>query len=325
VLQIDRYQCIPNAQTAEDILRGIVEALGEPDGLMASYPQTPLEILQQGIAKILEEATESSLCMAVEAVCEGKSDAADGRIGYAYQLAREFLRSNVETESTCFTTFQKGIGALIPKPCRSRTLELLKYVRSLWVQPADVAVLRLADKERHVLALFGKLINRCEPDQPAQNYTLDRFIERAWPVAAYKFLVVSLIEEKPLARIKEDIWKKVFGDEPLPSFPDAEKILDREVNRDIRTLVLLVSINQGTGGLPDPRFVEELRQLFGIYHKIMLVLNMGGDFIELPPETVKSAQPRIDDNDALRTFLNNEYVAYAGERRAKTYLDQNFL
>ena len=56
VLQIDRFQCIQQAQQAKDILEGIAEMLDKLIDL-AVYPQTPREILQEGIAKILDPCT----------------------------------------------------------------------------------------------------------------------------------------------------------------------------------------------------------------------------------------------------------------------------
>ena len=324
VLQIDRYQCIRNAQTAQDILYGIVQALGEPDDLMASYPLTPLEILQGGIAAILGDTiTEASLCLAVEAICGCRPDPfpADKK-GCAGLLARQFLQTTPNTPPSCFATFEQGIGPLTPRPPYASAFQLFKYIRPLWVEPADVASLRLAQKYRHPLALNGRLISWSDPDVlKTYSYTLDRFIERAWPGGADKFKVVSLTEANTLEVIKKTIWKAVFGGGQLP--PVTEKKLDEMVNRDASTIVLLILALQAQGGLPDPVRLSELTQLFGVYQKIILVFDVGTDRSTLPVN-VKSAQPRLDDAKALQTFLDYEYEAFYGESAAKTYLDDNF-
>jgi hypothetical protein len=121
--------------------------------------------------------------------------------------------------------------------------------------------------------------------------------------------------------IKKSIWEGVFGSGPLPPIP--EKKLDEIVNRDARTIVLLILAHQDQGGLPDPVRLSELTQWLGVYQKIMLVFDIGEDRSTLPV-AVKSAQPRLDDATALQTFFDYEYEAFGGERAAKTYLDDNF-
>jgi hypothetical protein len=185
--------------------------------------------------------------------------------------------------------------------------------------------LRLAQKYRQPLALNGCLISWSDQDVlKTYSYTLDRFIERAWPGSADKFLVIPLTEAKTLEQIKEAIWRGVFGGGPFPPGPNAKELRDRMVNHDARTIVLLILAHQDQGGLPDPVRLSELTQLFGVYQKIILVFDVGTDRSTLPVN-VKPAQARLDDAKALQTFLEYETEAFYGERAAKTYLDQNFL
>jgi hypothetical protein len=137
-LRIDDSQCIRDAQSADDILAGIVRTLGEPETLAGDYPQTPLEVLQGGITELLsDKTTEASLLSALDAVgCKRPTPLPSTRKGYADLLARHFLLPSSRAVRSCFRTFEEALGRLSPEPDRARARELFKYVRSLcWSRP----------------------------------------------------------------------------------------------------------------------------------------------------------------------------------------------
>lgn len=324
-LKIDARQCIPDARTEHDILAGIVRRLGEPEDLAGAYPQTPLEVLEGGIAALLTKATEASLCNALEAVgCPKPAAMPSSKRGYAHSLARHFLQTSPESVGTCFQTFKDALSRLVPAPARERARELFKYIRPLWVEPADVAGLRLAGQHRYPLALNGQLVSWSDPELRAICYTLERFIERAWPAPeSDRFLPVPLTEPKPVGAVREEIRRRFLGGAPLPPGLNLGDKQDGAVNRDGRTIVLLIFAHQNKGGLPDPAFLKELLTLFRIYKNFMLVFDVGAERPALPA-SVKAAQPRLDEPGALQIFLNRELNAFSDERTTKTFLDQKY-
>ena len=324
-LKINRNQCISAVQNATEIVNGIVRKLGEPDFLAGEYSQTPLEILQGGIAELISDATEASICKAIEKVgCAKPNPPPGNKKGYASLLARHFLQQAPEPVGNCFRIFKDALSQLTPAPTYDRAKELFKYIRPFWVEPADVALLRLAKQRGYAVALNGQLINWNDEELKTSCYTLERYIERAWPAPeSDQFLAVPLTEPKPAAEIKVEIRRKILGGGPLPPGPNPEVTQDRAINRDPRTIVLLVLAHADKGGLPDPTLTEDLITLFKVYEKLLLVFDVG---IERPvlPRSIKAGQERLDDPNALSIFLSNEYDALYDERTTKTFLDKKY-
>ncbi len=323
-LQIHKSQCIRNAQTADDILAGIVRKLGEPETLPGAYPQTPMERLQGGIAEILDDkTTAASLCQALKDVgCPLPAPAPSRKRHYAELLARQFLKTTPVACNTCFSIFKDGLSPLKPQPSEERARELFKYIRSLWVEPADARSLQLAQRQQCPMALNGRLISWNDKELDTSCYTLDRFIERAW-LGSSRFLAVPLTEAKPVGKVQDEIRRRFLGDGPLPPGPNPCDAQDRAVNRDGRTIVLMVLARIDTGGLPDPALLQDLVTLFGIYEKFMVVFDIGTDRPALP-SSIRAAQPRLDDPDEFRDFLTCEYDAFYDERTTKTFLDDKY-
>jgi len=288
---------------------------------LARFPVTPREILQEGIAKILDRPTEATLCQALEDICGCLPEPQADKKAYAAKLAGHFLATHPDDPTIGFTTFEQGLGPLKPLLSLAEACELLRLIRPLWVEPSDAAALRLAKKHQHHLAMNGYHIEDAGPDEKTFCYTLERFIERAWPLHTDKFLIVTLTEAKALGQIKKEIRDKCLGPSPPSRLPNADQLSDKKVNDDARTIVLLIPAYKDKGGLPDPVFLRELMQLFVIYQKIMLVFDLKDERPELPAN-VKYAQPRLADKDAMQAFLECEYQAYRGEGSARSYLQQ---
>lgn len=326
VLKIDSNQCIRDAQTVEVIFAGIVKILGEPDDLASDYPQTPLELLQGGIAELLnDKTTEGSLRKALESIgCAMPIPIPTDKKAYANLLARAFLQTLPASVGSCSSAFKKALSQLIPAPFYDRARELFKYIRPLWVEPADASPLRLAKQLRYPVALNGLLISWPDKELRTSCYTLERFIERAWPgPESDQFLAVSITEAKPVVDVQIEIRRKFLGGGPLPPSSNPGGDQDRAVNRDGRTIVLLIFARSDKGGIPDPTFMRDLITLFGIYENFMLVFDVGDERPALPAP-LKAAQPRLDDPNALSEFLSRENEAFYDELTTKTFLDNKY-
>ena len=316
VLKIDENQCIPDAKTADDILAGIVKALGDADDLAAQYPATPLEQLQGGIEKVLrEETTPASLEAALHAV--GSVSEPNGQAitakQYANQLARRFLSVDDEGDVSCFNRFQRGLDPLSPQPLYERAQELLKHIRSLWVEPGAAGCILLALKHHLPVAMNGQFLCLADEVLGAQYFTLERYLERAWPGSAL-YIPVSVTGIKSKAEIKAEIRRKFLGP-GLPPIIDAAQ-QDRMIDDDPKPIVLIVSALNDQGGLPDPRRLNEVSQISKDYNKIVVIFDLGSGDPPTLPKSIRAVQPPLD--------AACETAAYLGERATRTYLNQKY-
>lgn len=314
VLKIDANQCIRNAQTAAEILAGIVEKLGGPQDLAGDYPQTPLERLQGGIAKLLADGTTTaSIEAALEAVgCSGAPDGRPDHERYTDLLARRLLTATPDQASTCFNTFQLALDPLSPRPLLERARELLRQVRPLWVQPAAAAYLPLALRHKHPLALAGLLVTLADQYLETQAYTLERYLERAWPGSSlYHYVTVAGHTEAE--SVKAEIRRRFLGPGLPPMIDGAMQ--DQMVNQDPKTIVLVVRSGSDTGGLPDPALLRDLLRLETDYRKLVLIFALESA-AETLPDRLQAVRPPLDPRC--------EQQAYLAERAAKTYLDQKY-
>jgi len=230
-----------------------------------------LEQLQGGIEKVFrEETTPASLEAALHAVsyAPGPNGQAITTKRYANRLARRFLSVDDEGDVTCFNRFQQGLDPLSPQPQYERAQELLKYIRSLWVEPGAAGCILLALKHHLPVALNGQFLCLADEVLGAQYFTLERYLERAWPGSAL-YMPVSVSGTKPQAEIKAEIRRKFLGP-GLPPIIDATQ-QDHMINDDPKPIVLIISALNDQGGLPDPRQLNEVSQISKVYKRHRLV------------------------------------------------------
>ncbi|MGH8581650.1 MAG: toll/interleukin-1 receptor domain-containing protein [Gammaproteobacteria bacterium] len=316
ILNIGKYQCIPNAQTAAEISAGVVRCLGKPEDLAEN--QTPLGRLQGGIAKLLGEGpTHASLQAALQAVgCSITPDGTPNHERFANRLARRFLSADPEDAAACFITFQCGIDPLSPSLARERARELLKFVRPLWVEPEAAANIPLALWHNEPLALEGQFITQPDVELDAKTgYTLERYLERAWPGSSL-YCFVTVPGAKASDEIRAEIRRSYLGS-GLPTTIDGAK-QDQIINRDPKTIILVIVACSDSGGLPDPRLMQDLAELRTHYDKLVTIfaLEAGAGLSRELPSGIREVLPRLESR--------RETVAYLAERAAKSFLDQKY-
>ena len=124
----------------------------------------------------------------------------------------------MDEADACFQTFQSSFGLLVPKLPKEGALHLLAAVRSLWVHPGAAAYLARALERKGSLALAAQLILQADPALGAEVYTLERYIERAWPGAPVLKRVRGLTSSTP------DEVRARISDATVP--PGVPSILD---------------------------------------------------------------------------------------------------
>lgn len=307
-LKINKSQCIRDAATAADILAGLVQKLGNCDNLCLTYPQTPLERLQEGFAELLSSATENSLKNALQAL--GLTDAPKGDYGKRGWPAGTLAKHILTHSSSCCDRFRCGLEQLDPEPSKEHAERLFKYVRPLWVDPGAAASIPAALEFQSPLALNGQFVSLSDPFLETENYTLERYIERSWP-RSRAFLIVPVESTTNIAGVKKEIHLRIFG----PDMPQtiSENDLDQDINTDSRVIILFMHSADSRGSLPDSRLLAQLLQLHKIYQKLIILVSAGTE-VSLLPDSVNLIQPPLK--------YDNEQKAFFAERRARTFLNQ---
>jgi len=103
-LDMDRIQCVDVPRSAQAIVEGIAKRLGAPADLAARRAQTPLELLQGGIAHLLAQtATEASLETAAVALgCTAVDPRVSNRERFAEALAKQLFQTSLDAPDACF-------------------------------------------------------------------------------------------------------------------------------------------------------------------------------------------------------------------------------
>lgn len=307
-LRIDKSQCPKAASGPDDILDAVKLAIGEPSALKLNAHKTPFGRLEAVVSRILTEAHEETLEEAwgnLEEIEDKPSYQPDRKLRFSVALTQYLFRDGEK----CLSAFQRVLGKLEPKLSKARAKELFEYLRALWVEPAAAGGILSGLKHKLPVALNGRLVCYNDKLLDTQCYTAERFLERAWP-GPKLHKIVSVEGMKPAEEIKAEIRRSCLGE--LPPFIDAET-QDREINRDPKTLVLVISALSDQGGLPDPRQLAEVSQIYSHYKKIVVIFNLGGCALQTLPATVQPVEPPLD--------CACESAAFQRERLAKDFLN----
>ena len=229
-LDLNRIQSIHAASRAVDIVDELATRLGDPQQLVERCASTPLQRLQAGVAQLLAEAAiEASLEEATLALGGAAVDArVSNRTRFAEALARRLFRTSLDAPGACFEACRTAFDYLAPRLLLERAWELVSQVRALWVHPAAAAYLPAALEDRSSLALCGRLIAHADDLLGADAYTLERYLQRAWPGAQPRCVPVT--EVRSASDVKAEIRRRVLGGGLPPFLTEAE--LDEQVNRE---------------------------------------------------------------------------------------------
>ncbi|MBK1649582.1 toll/interleukin-1 receptor domain-containing protein [Rhabdochromatium marinum] len=313
-LEMSRIQCVSARHDAQTIVEGVVDSLGNPADLSHSCACTPLDLLRDAVAKLLVDAATAT---ALETALDDFGPLTTHAVGpglpslnrYAHRLAERLLQTSGDDVRSCFNAFRHILDR-VPLLSGSQQRLLLKQLRALWVHPGAAGFLPAAGEDKRPLALCGQMVTLADDLLKAEAYTLERYLERAWPGSHPR--CVPITELQSAEQVRAEIRRRVLGPGVPSSLPDA--LLDVQVNQEPTAIVVIIPATESVGGLPDPLLRRDLEQLTRIYHKLVLVF--------------ASCLPAHDMPDGLRPITppleaNTEMSAYLAERAAVTILDQD--
>jgi len=312
-LEMGRIQGVHALRDAHAIVEGVATRLGEPNELIQRCGFTPLDLLRDAIAKLLaDSATAAALETALDDFGQvppviGAGLPAVNR--YAHRLAERLLQTAGDDVRSCFNAFRHILDR-VPLLSGGQQRLLLKQLRALWVHPGAAGFLPSAAEYRHSLTLCGQMVTLSDDLLQAEAYTLERYLERAWPGSHPR--CVPIAELQSAEQVRAEIRRRVLG-AGVPSWlPDAQ--LDAQVNQEPTAIVVIIPATENAGGLPDPHLRRDLEQLTGIYDKLVLVF--------------ASCLTEADTPDGLRPItplldVEAEASAYLAERAVAAILSQD--
>ncbi|MCF1182440.1 toll/interleukin-1 receptor domain-containing protein [Marichromatium gracile] len=290
-------------RSAESIIDGIVRCLGGPQELSARCALTPLDRLRDAIAKLLsDEATATALEDALEDFEPTPSE----RLGcglptakrYAYRLAEHMMQAHNDDAKWCFEAFERVLRSAPLLSLEKRFL-LLEKLRFFWVDPGAAGLLAVAQKTKEQLVLCGRWVMHADVFLETEAYTLERYLQRAWP--GENLCCIPIANFREVEQIRAEIRERILTKKGLP--PD---LTDSEIDDYIKNIktIIVVAINASAdqGGIPDPRQLRELKNLSDFYHKFILVFSSCASEEDLP-EGVRAITPTLDQNLEKQAYL----------------------
>lgn len=252
--------------------------------------------MREGIAKLLADgSTLTSLERALDQLkAPTTTHAGCDAERCADRLARSLFEAPPDDTEACFERFETAFRSLSPPPKSDAIAEMFEAVRSLWVSSAAASHLPRAGREGRVLALAATKAHWVDRDLGTDHYTVDRYLERAWPKTK-DGLLVNIGDRDTLAEIKDNIHRAAFTPAAVSQEDPAvlEQRLAGKLKKHKRRLVLLLHAGQDQGGPPEPRRLAELKGLFTSYPGTLMLLTTDPDQDALPSR-VEPVEPRLD-------------------------------
>jgi hypothetical protein len=283
-LRITRTQCVAQVSTAAQILGGIRQKMGDHPELLRGSVATPFERLLEAVESVIVEQVKlSSLERLWQTLFPGTTQPST-RAAYARALARHLLNDGQKS----LERFQAVLNDTLPHPSRERAEELLKFVRALWVGAGEAGQIPAARSHGKCLALNGQCLELSQPELGTRHFTLDRYLERAWP-GANQIRVIPISDVSSPDAIQAEI-RKTYA-RGLGHLTN--EVIDRRVREDKWHVVIFVPSTAWAGEVPDARLVDGLQRLQQLYATPVFVFGVGERMRDDLPDGVKTVDPEL--------------------------------
>lgn len=302
-LRIQANQCVRNVTSAMDVLKGVRQALGEPENLPPTNP-TLFDILVQDIKEIISRETDEHKLerlltkLSIQAIPIGPQLNQVDR--YSSVLARYMVYDGQKS----LMHVQKVIDGL--RMSEDDAFSLLKIVRALWVDSSAAGLIPSGNELGKFFALNGELVGLSDPTIGTQCYTLERYLERAWPMTD-QIKVITLSKMDSLDSIQEELRCRFRPDFPRNRAEDA-------IARENKHVVVLLPAK--AGNFPDHRLLEDLRAQKAPYSRLIYVFDTGAELPSEIPNGIHRIEPKLD--------VNTEYEQFNCEIEARELLIRKY-
>ncbi len=310
-LRILESQCKRSASTSQEIIEAVKSALGDPEVFKTQCPQTPYERLESLVGNLLQQGTNKTNLRDVWEHLEASDTKPpwhpDETNRFAAALARYLLRDS----ESCLLNFRHVIDKLHPNPEKARVEELLKAIRSIWVDAKAAGLIPGSREQQGMVAMNGQLLFFKNELLRTNHYTLDRYLERAWPETDM-IKVIPVTGSTTTENIKKEI-RSHFSMQQVP-IPDA--LVDQLINDDPSHLMVYLQANESNGGVPDPRLLNKLSGLRKTYNKVIIIFGTGDTLPAISEDKLIAVEPALD--------LIHEARQFYYEIQARELLDRKY-
>ena len=313
-LRINKSQCVQRAANATDIVEGIKgSAIGPPNALRITCALTPFDKIERAVSRLLADSADAQILREIWENLEDSNHKPDWQpneaIRFSHALARYILRDG----NKCLTAFQHVLGNVDIKPDLQRAEGLFKRIRSLWVEAEIAGQIPRVIKRKKCLAMNGELLTFSDDILHTKHFTLDRFIERAWPETDL-VEVVTLAGPAGPEEIKDKIRER-FNPSRAP-IPNA--LIDKKIEERVSNLIVYMPASEEDGGIPDHRMLGKLNRLTDdpTFQRIIIIIGTGWFLPETSGREIAMIDPALN--------VEKECTQYLSEIEARKLLDKKY-
>lgn len=305
-LRITKSQCVQPVVTAKDIVDRIQARLSEAMALRDTW-SSPLESLLSTVEALLATRVGLESLKPVWGRLFPHTQAPATHADYARHLARYLFNKPDEA----LQRFRDVLDAARPEPDRSHAKELLKYVRSLWVDAGAAGLIAAAKSHGQCLALNGECVGKPEPLLHTEHFTLDRYLQRAWPSTDQ----ISVI---PVSQIgdADEIWAEVRRRGWRGTQRPSDERIDAKLRIDEKHRVVLLPTAAVSGEAPDPALLSDLAERASQCKSLLFIVDIGEQMPErlpkdlrpiVPPLSADSEWAQYDQEVEAQVLINDKY------------------
>nr|VFJ73521.1 MAG: TIR domain-containing protein [Candidatus Kentron sp. FW] len=276
-LRVGKSQCVRYGTSVQDIISGITDVLGD----LSLPTSTPFSNLEDIIHRLLQErATQEVLAGAWEHIASPHQPRwqPGNKEPFAAVLTRYLLREG----RGAIDRLQALLDNIHPRLDKGTCLELLGYVRSLWVDPGAASGLSSnAPGHNKVVALNGNPFLYAD-------FTSQCYVERAWPLSNQWREVRLTTTSRTRDAIEEELFAEFKG--PLRR---STKDLARRVSA-YKQPILVFFPPPDSGDSPELPDSELLYELRNTYPSLVIVIPVGEELPEHLPEPIQPLLPPLN-------------------------------
>ncbi|MEJ1379017.1 MAG: toll/interleukin-1 receptor domain-containing protein [Candidatus Sedimenticola sp. (ex Thyasira tokunagai)] len=321
ILHIDANQA-PTIRTAADIVDAVATNLQAAGGIESYCIHTPYDRLVHSISKLLAEGTDElnleqvlESLDGIEKISKTRDLTYDAKMRFSKQLARYLIRTPEES----LENFSTILNRLTPKPYEERAYELLRAIRSLWVDASAAGGIRYTEKGSGIFAINGWMITEDDDTSPLtdedphpRGFTIQRYLERAWPADYHSKLAIVTSRSDV-----DDILQEMRN-----SFVKGKALSDERKNKRLKKIkhpmVVLIDCSEDGLGRETHQLMDEIIQpIKADFPNVTFALYTGAQLPDALDDRVIRLTPPIENDEleedqycaemAARDVLHNRY------------------